>query len=1495
GHVFGTGGGGVASLGVVCGNSVKARGVTGTSQPVGDPFDVDYVSHEMGHQFGANHCFNNSCGGNINPATAFEPGSGTTIMAYAGVCSPNVQNNSDAYFHAISLQEIGAYVSAGQGGVCPVQVNTGNDAPVVAPVGNFTIPKSTPFALTAVATDPDGDALSYCWEQMDNTQAAAPPVSTSTAGPLFRSFSPSPSPTRYFPRLADLVANVNPTWEELPGVARSMNFRVSVRDNHPGGGCTHEANVQLNVAGSAGPFVVTTPNTSLNWFVGNTETVVWDVAGTDAAPVSCAQVRLLLSTDGGLTYPTVLAASVPNNGSAQVTVPNLLSPSCRVMVQAVGNVFFDISNQNFTIALPPVPTFLLAISAAAEEQRCTGDTLRFTADLSPIAGFDDPVELDITGAPANATVSIDPNPAPVGGSANLEISGLGTPGNYTLTLTATSGAIERTADIQLTVVDGAPAAPVLTSPADGALSQSQAPELTWAAVPNALGYQVQVATSPAFYPGELIFDQNVTTPNATVAGLGTATVYYWRVNVENACGESPYAPARAFQTGKLDCGYNFASADVPVAISSADIVTVTSELNLPTDRAVADLDLRVQVQHSWVGDLVARLIGPAGTAVALFDQPGFPATGSGCNGDSLSLHFNDAATATAVQLENTCGNLPAIAGSFQPLEMLSVFNNRSAQGAWTLEMTDNFPEDGGAITAWSLELCFFDTVPAASLLTNSPLTVAAGSAGVITDSYLELSVASNVPDEGIFTLLRLPQHGELRLNGLPLGVGDRFTQANILTGSLEYRHNGNTATTDDFLFDAVDMSNNGWVHAATFHLLVLQNDLEISAAVTLALRCHNDSTAQITATVTGGTAPYFFSLNGGASQGSNVFDGLPAGDYSVEVTDAFGFTVSSNNISVTNPAQVLASASVTDDDITASASGGTPPYEYSLDGQVFQPETLFENLPNGDYTVTVRDAKGCTATALATVEVGVLKIQLGVQNALLCHGDTDGALSANATGGVLPYAFSRDGQNFQPENTFTGLGAGAYTVIVRDDSGNTATSNAVTLADPPALQVSANAALNVISVAASGGTGALSYSLDGQNFQPEASFGGLPNGDYTVTVRDANGCTATATATVDVPALTIAGILISEIFCAGEPAEITVSASGGIPPYEFRLDDGPYQTDSVLQLVGAGVHTVSVRDADGTVVTTPNFIVAQPAPLALNTFVSGNDLLAQGQGGVPPYQYSLNGSPFQPSGDYIDLANGQYTIVVLDANGCTATDTIEINIPPLVVTSVVTNPPCFGGTGSINLLISGGTPPYSCSTPGGNTCLFDNLPVGVWSFIISDAAGSTATVSATISSPLAIAAGAAVSSDTITVLASGGTGVLEYSLDGQAFQSDPVFAGVPNGTYTLVVRDANGCTATIPNVVVDYTGTVSPQAVWGLRVLPNPSTGRFRLLFGQAPAGRLQMDVFDATGRMVREQNTEGAGGESSFELDLTGFPAGVYTLRMTSGAQVGAVRLVVR
>lgn len=356
GHVFSTGGGGIASLQSPCYSNYKARGVTGRYAPVGDPFDIDYVAHEMGHQWGANHTQNNSC--NRASTAAFEPGSASTIMGYAGICAPDLQPNSDDHFHNHSINEMISFTVSGYGNTCDTPISTGNSVPTVdAGASGFYIPASTPFELEATATDSDGDNLTYNWEEYDlGPQTASGDndlTNPSSTQPIFRSWSSTSSPVRVFPRVNDLVTNGTTLGEHLPTYTRSMNFRCSVRDNVAGGGAFADDQMSFTVYGNAGPFVVNSPGTILQ---GDSEvSITWDVAGTDVNPIYCSDVQILMSINAGYTFETVLLESTANDGEAVVVIPNISSNTVRFKVKSIGNVFFDITNSNSVVQFTDAP------------------------------------------------------------------------------------------------------------------------------------------------------------------------------------------------------------------------------------------------------------------------------------------------------------------------------------------------------------------------------------------------------------------------------------------------------------------------------------------------------------------------------------------------------------------------------------------------------------------------------------------------------------------------------------------------------------------------------------------------------------------------------------------------------------------------------------------------------------------------------------------------------------------------------------------------------------------------------------------------------------------------------------------------------------------------------------------------------------------------------------------------------------------------------------
>lgn len=347
-------GGNAGCIGCVCQNGSKGLGATGfVDNLTSDPFIVDYLAHELGHQFGANHTFTYSIEGS---GAQIEPGSGSTVMGYAGTTGDNnVQLNSDPYFSTASIKQVLNNISAGNSSECAILINASNNAPVVSAGSDIIIPKSTPFKLVGSATDNDaGDNLTYCWEQNDvfvKGSSNSFPLPTSTTGPLFRSVLPSPQNLRYFPSFNTLLqGTLYNAWEVVPDVGREMNFRLTVRDNRPGASQNNADDVKVTVAPDAGPFQINSP-VSLNWKEGETQLITWQVNNTDQAPVNAQTVNIYLSIDNGTSFPYLLAGSVPNDGSELVTIPLIpfSTTTGRILIEPTNNNFYTLSPQAITI------------------------------------------------------------------------------------------------------------------------------------------------------------------------------------------------------------------------------------------------------------------------------------------------------------------------------------------------------------------------------------------------------------------------------------------------------------------------------------------------------------------------------------------------------------------------------------------------------------------------------------------------------------------------------------------------------------------------------------------------------------------------------------------------------------------------------------------------------------------------------------------------------------------------------------------------------------------------------------------------------------------------------------------------------------------------------------------------------------------------------------------------------------------------------------------
>jgi len=723
GHLFafGTKNGNAGCIGCVCVDGQKGSGFSSHDfldndggPYMSDFFDIDYVPHEIGHQMGANHTFSfSSEGTGVN----MEPGSGTTIMGYAGITGPNdVQDHSDPYFHWASIDQV---LDNLETRTCWEGSAISNNPPVADAGADVTIPAGTPFVLKGAATDADADdVLTYTWEQVDNgvtTSANFGP--TKTTGAVWRSRPPSTSSDRYMPIiervLAEQLTEVSPvetvdntSWETVSTVSRTLNFALTVRDRSEEGGVDQTPQssfdfITVNVDDSAGPFVVTSQTTSEIWDAGSSQTVTWDVAGTDGGSVNTPTVDIYLSTDGGLTFPFLMAEGVPNNGSASVTVPVTGegdTASARVKVAGNGNLFYAINSSNFTVR---ETEFVLSFAPSSLDV-CSPNDAVYTFTYNTFLDFTGTTTFSTENLPAGLSADFAPETASADGTeVTLTISGVGSldVGSYAFNVVGTSDAVSHSADnIGLNVFDGSMPDVVVLSPADGELDvPGDQAVLSWEPIANALAYEVDIATDAGF--SNVVDGTVVTDPTYTATTLNIQTEYFWRVRGVNDCGALGNYTVQSFTTANITCN-DYPSTDTPLAIPDGAGLfgpqngpPATSELDIAGAILIDDVNVTVNISHTWVSDITLILTSPSGTEVLL----------TSANGGSDD-NYTDTTFDSDADTSINDGTAP-FTGTFIPQEDLSVFNGEFAFGTWELTAFDAFSFDAGTIDSWSLEIC----------------------------------------------------------------------------------------------------------------------------------------------------------------------------------------------------------------------------------------------------------------------------------------------------------------------------------------------------------------------------------------------------------------------------------------------------------------------------------------------------------------------------------------------------------------------------------------------------------------------------------------------------------------------------------------------------------------------------------------------------------------------------------------------------------------------
>lgn len=596
--------------------------------------------------------------------------------------------------------------------------------------------------------------------------------------------------------------------------------------------------------------------------------------------------------------------------------------------------------------------------------------------------------------------------------------------------------------------------------------------------------------------------------------------------------------------------------------------------------------------------------------------------------------------------------------------------------------------------------------------------------------------------------------------------------------------------------------------------------------------CGNTN-GSITANAVGGTTPYTYSIDGINFQGSNFFNGITSGTYTITVKDANN-CINAVQITITSsPAPLLTAvpASATcgnpNGTITAFGSSGTPPLVYSINGSTYQSGNQFTGLTPGSYTVWVKDANGCLVTIAVVVPDSPAPSITALSTSATCN-NTNGTITATGAGGIAPLVYSINGLSYQPGNIFTGLAAGNYIVYVKDVTGciNTVTVTVSNTNGPVLTATATSSACNVnsgsITAAASSGTAPYQYSINGISFQAGASFTTLAPGNYIVYVRDISGCIATFPVTVPATAGPLLSATATTTACGSNTGTITAAASGGTPPLQYSLDNTTYQAGNTFTGLSTGNYTVFVRDANGctryvnVVVNNTSGLTLSGSAVSSTCSGSTGTITAIASGGIAPLQYSINGTVYQLSNVFSTVAPGVYTLYVKDAGNCIVTRTVTVTASagPTVTINTLFQVTCGGSNGVVKAIASGGVGPYQYSLDGGafqSVPFFINLTTGLHTITVKDANNCTASATVTL---VNVGGGTPptdvtfVVKDALACLGqtgriknlkgqpSGGGATYIFSLDGGPFTTANQFTNVAPGVHTITAQNESFCNIT---------------------------------------------------------------------------------------------------
>lgn len=744
-------------------------------------------------------------------------------------------------------------------------------------------------------------------------------------------------------------------------------------------------------------------------------------------------------------------------------------------------------------------------------------------------------------------------------------------------------------------------------------------------------------------------------------------------------------------------------------------------------------------------------------------------------------------------------------------------------------------------------------------------------------------------------------------------------------GALQYSINGGTSYQSTTAYTglaagtyAVLVKDAANCKAGATVVLTQPSQLSLSAS-SVPTSCFGSNDGQVNVyNAIGGIGALSYSLNGTNYQSGTNFSGLGANTYTVYVRDVAGCTATTSVV-VSQPVAVSASVSSTnpgcygssDGSIQINANGGNGGYSYSLDGDNFEHYGNFFNLPAGGYTVFVKDRKGCTFnTNVNLTQPAAINGTVTVTNATC--GNNNGSLLVSASGGSgSGYQYSTNGVNFQSANTFSGLNAGTYYVVIRDGSGcEKVVSGTISNSDGPVIaattqtDVSCNSgsdgSITVTSV--TGGTGVLQYGLNGAYWQSSNNFSGLSAGNYTVMVRDANQCIGLTNVTIAQPQAFVMSATTVDILCSGaSTGSINVSAGGGAGTLAYSINGGAsYQSSSAFTNLSAGTYNVRVRDAAGCTGTI-SATLTEPSPIVVTTGTLNVSCNGEGDGsitvlatgGTGSKTFSLDGSSYQSSGSFSGLGGGVYSVYIKDGNNCVVQRSVTVVEPTELSTSAaISSVSCAGGNnGVINLSAFGGVGNYSFGwSSGANSEDLFNLPAGNYTVTVSDANGCSLTSTYSVSQPTlplivnGTVTGSTGSNGVVDITITGGVEPYVYNWTNGELTQD--ISGLAPGTYTVEVTDFNGCATSNTFTVDNLTGINETEISKSVRMFPNPANNVTTLVSNGTIINKVM--IYDVIGQLMLEVQPE----SNIVQVNTTNLQDGLYIVKMQMNNQTATKQL---